>query len=60
MLSLNNLIYVIYLINRGCIGCIYDEKLEKIIPKNIHNDISNSMIRFNRNLYSVTWIVPMI
>ena len=48
MLSLNNLIYVIYLINRGCIGCIYDEKLEKIIPKNIHNDISNSMIRFNR------------
>ena len=48
MLSLNNLIYVIYLINRGSIGCTYDEKLEKIIPQNIHNDISNSMIRFNR------------
>ena len=57
MLSLNNLIYVIYLINRESDVCIRNEKLEEIIPKNIQNDISNSIIRFHHiknNLYSAT------
>ena len=57
IISKNNLKYIIDLKNRESNINIRNEKLEEIIPKNIQNDISNSIIRFNHiknNLYSAT------
>lgn len=46
MLSLDNLIYIVYFTNKDKNTNIYNAKLEETIPLNIQNDITNSIARF--------------